>query len=66
MQDHGSAIRSSSIAADGPRAVVMFHPQNLLSRQRFSSRMALFCLEPAAIELAPASTLDRSLAQSVC
>jgi hypothetical protein len=31
MQDHGSAIRSSSSAAGRPRAVVMFHPQNLLS-----------------------------------
>ena len=51
MQDHGSAIRSSSSAADRPRAVVMLHPQNLLSHHRFSSRIALLCFKPAAIWL---------------
>jgi hypothetical protein len=37
--------RASVVAVVAP----MFHPQNLLSHQRFSSRMALLCLKLAAI-----------------
>jgi hypothetical protein len=44
----------------------MLHPQNLLSHQRFSLRMALLGLKPAAILAGHrASPLDTSLARSV-
>jgi hypothetical protein len=65
MQDHASAIRSSSSAPNRPRAVVMLHPQNPVSHQRFSSRMALLCLRPAALWLESAPEHARQACRSI-